>query len=63
MHFQSDDSDAFELLLNQQERFLIVRVQAMGMITVVWDLMFKRQEIIAELMRRFITDWMEKRID
>ena len=24
------------------------RVQAMGMITVVWDLMFKRQEIIAE---------------
>ena len=39
------------------------RVQAMGMITVVWDLMFKRQEIIAELMRRFITDWMEKRID
>ncbi len=35
----------------------------MGMITVVWDLMFKRQEIIAELMRRFITDWMEKRID
>ena len=39
------------------------RVQAMGMITVVWDLMLKRQEIIAELMRRFITDWMEKRID
>ena len=35
----------------------------MGMITVVWDLMLKRQEISAELMRRFITDWMEKRID
>ena len=46
MHFQSDDSDAFELLLNQQERFLIVQSAGNGYDNGGVDLMLKDRRLL-----------------